>query len=183
MERGNKKKDPLERLLKALLEEAKLQTNFSASLDADRMFTVLRDANFLGTLDLILYDELAPWPATSTQRITVPDGFYYLQWKYFIDVSIPWYMFGSFQYAGLPIMVDPSLPGHYELEAVGYFPMSGFLEFTGLNLHTTENNRYHIVARYAVISTETWDMIKRVFLDQINAYVRDRAKELSGVPY
>jgi len=180
---GRGKKDPLERLLEDLLEEAKLQTNFGASLDYDRMYTVLRDANFLGTIDIILYDELAPFPASSTQRITVPDGYYYLQWKYYIDVSLPWYIFGTLQYEGLPVMVDPSVPGHYELDTVGYFPMSGFLEFTGLNTHATENNRYHIFARYAVVTTETWDMIKRVFLDEINAYVRDRAKELSGVPY
>ena len=180
MERG--KKDALELLLGDLLEEAKLQTNFSASLDYDRMFTVLRDANFLGTLDIILYDELAPL-ASSTQRITVPDGFYYLQWKFFIDVSIPWYMFGTLQYAGFPVIVDPSMPAHYEVGTVGYFPLSGFLEYTGLNLHLTENNRYHVLARFAVISTETWDMIKRVFLDQINAFIREQAKKLSGVPY
>lgn len=181
MERKGKK-DPLELLLEDLLAEAKLRTNFMASLDADRLFTALRDASFLANVDIILYDELAPL-AGSTQRITVPDGFYYLQWKYFIDVSIPWYMFGTLQYAGLPVMVDPAMPAHYEVGTLGYFPLSGFLEFTGLNLHATENNRYHVLTRYAVISTETWDMIKRVFLDPINAYVREKAKELSGVPY
>ena len=170
------------KILEKLLEETKLQTNFDAGLDVGRMYTALMDAAFLGVVEIILYDELAPL-ASSTQRITVPDGFYYLQWRYFIDVSIPWYMFATVQYAGFPVIVDPSVPGHYEIDTVGYFPITDYLEFTGLNTHATENNRYHILARFAVISTETWDMIKRVFLDPINVYIREQAQESSGVPY
>ena len=177
-----KNKDELELLLEKLLEEAKRQTNFSVSLDADRMFTALIDANFLGSISIILYDELAPL-ASSTQRITVPNGYYYLQWKYFIDVSIPWYIFATLQYAGFPIVVDPSIPGHYEVGTLGYFPLKDYIEYTALNTHATENNRYHMLDRFAVLSTETWDMIRRVFLDPINAHIRDKAKELSGVPY
>ena len=177
-----RKKEPLERLLENLLEEAKLQTNYTASLDADRLYTALMDANFLGTIELILYDELAPL-ASSTQRIIVPDGFYYLQWKYVFDVSIPWYMYGTASIDAFPILVDPCMPAHQEISPVGYFPLRDWVEFSGLNLHATENNRYHIIAYFAVISTETWDMIKRVFLDPINAYIRDKAKVLSGVPY
>ncbi len=175
-------KDPQELLLEKLLEETKLQTNFDAGLDVGRMFTVLTDAGFMGTANIVIYDELAPL-ASSTQRITVPDGFFYLQWKFFVDVSIPWYIFATLQYAGFPVLVDPSVPGHYELETVGYFPIKDYMEFTGLNTHATEDNRYHILARFAVISTETWDMMKRVFLDPINVYIREQAKGLSGVPY
>jgi len=180
MEKG--KKETLELLLEDLLEETKLQTNFTASLSADVLYTALMDANFLGTIEFILYDELAPL-ASSTQRITVPDGFYYLHWKYEIDVSIPWYMLGTMTIRGFPILVDPCMPAHQAISPVGYFPLMDWVEFTGLNLHVTENNRYHIMVYFAVISTETWDMIKRVFLDPINAYIRDKAKELSGVPY
>lgn len=176
------KKDALERLLEGLLVEAKLQTNFMASLDADRLYTALFDASFLGVIEIILYDELAPL-ATSTQRINIPNGFYYLQWKYVFDISIPWYMFCTATIPGVPILVDPCTPAHQEIEPVGYFPLRDWIEFMGLNLHATENNRYHIISYFAVISTETWDMIKRVFLDPINIYIRDKAEELSGVPY
>lgn len=178
----NKKKEVLELLLEGLLTEAKLQTIHTASLDANRLYTALMDAGFLGTIEVILYDELAPL-ASSTQRILVPDGFYYLQWKYVFDVSIPWYMLCTASIDAFPILVDPSFPSHHEITPVGYFPLRDWVEFTGLNLHVTENNRYHIIAYFAVISTETWDMLKRVFLDPINAYIRDKAKELSGVPY
>lgn len=177
-----KKKDALELLLENLLEEAKLQTNFTASLDADRLYTALFDADFLGVVEIILYDELAPL-ATSTQRINVPNGFFYLQWRYVFDISIPWYMFNTAIIDGFTTLVDPCMTAHQEIDPVGYFPLKDWIEFSGLNLHATENNRYHIIAHFAVITTETWDMIKRVFLDPINTYIRDKAKELSGVPY
>jgi len=181
MERGNEK-DPLELLLEDLLKEAKLQNNFTVSLDADRLFTALMDASFLATLDVVLYDELAPG-ASSTSRITVPDGYYYIQFKYTFDVSIPWYMYGLATFALGPVMLSPAMPGHVEAEGVGYYPLKDWVEFTGLNTHPTENNRYHVHARFAVVTTETYDMIKRVFLDPINKYIRDNAKVLSGVPY
>ncbi|MDP2952213.1 MAG: hypothetical protein Q8O76_02710, partial [Chloroflexota bacterium] len=156
-------------------------TLFTATLDIGRMYTALRDANYLATLDFILYDELAPGN-TSTQRISVPPGFKYLQWEVWIDVSVPWYMAGTIVYAGWPPVIDPSIPPRYEGHAVGYWPIGEFVEFTGLNLHPTENNRYHVVFRVGVISNETWSMIKAAFLDPINAYIRTRAKELSGLP-
>ena len=171
----------LKSLLEDLLAEAKLDTLFTATLDIGRMYTALRDAGYLATLDFILYDELAPGN-TSTQRISVPPGFKYLQWEVWIDVSVPWYMMGTIVYAGWPPVIDPSIPPRYEGHAVGYWPIGDFVEFTGVNTHPTENNRYHVVFRVGVISNETWNMIKAAFLDPINAYIRAKAKELSGMP-
>lgn len=168
-------------LLNQLLEEAKLNTLHTISLDMDRLVTALWSAGLLIPIDFILYDQLAPGGA-STQIIRPPSGFYYLIWQTTIDVSIPWYMVGTVVYDSWGIAVDPAFPPRYEFKQVGAAAIREQLSFTGLNTHPTDDNRYHVIMRLAAISSETWDMIQKVFLDPIVAFLREEAKRKSGVP-
>lgn len=168
-------------LLTELLNEAKLGTLHTVSLDMDRLVTALWSAGLLIPIDFILYDELAPGGA-STQTITPPSGFYYLIWQTTIDISIPWYMIGTYVYDSWGIAVDPAVPPKYEFRQVGYATIREQLSFTGLNTHPTDDNRYHVIMRLGAISSETWDMIQKVFLDPIVAFLREEAKKKSGVP-
>lgn len=64
----------------------------------------------------------------------------------------------------------------------GLFPITAFMLHVVQNNHATEHAYANIEHTFFAVSTETWDMIKAVYLDPIVAEMRRRALETSGMP-
>lgn len=178
--------EKLEKLLEELIEEQKRTSLYTLTLDRARLFGSLLQAGLL--LPVLTANEFSlPAGATTTVVQIIPQGFIFLLagpgvWY----TSLPWWcsynMWLDTTAPAIPIWTSTRMPESLSTpDFEGMFPIRAFLLHQITNNHATEHAYGLVQNTFAAVTTETWDMIKAVYIDPIVANVRKKALEISGV--
>jgi len=179
--------EKLEKLLEELLAEQKKTSLYTLTLERDRLLGALMEAG-LGLPLLVTNEFNLIAGATSTIIQPVLPGFVYIfAGKATWFTSLPWWC--SYQ-----MWVDNHAPATANFTAVRMPDELSTPDFAGVVgirayiLHITTNNHIAnpafgmIQNSFLAVSTETWSVIKAVFLDPIVDDIRTKALERSGIP-
>jgi len=176
----------LEELLKELLEEQKRTSLYTLTLERDRFLAALVQAG-LG-VPLIGANEfvLAAGATTTIVQPVAPGFVYILSGPGVWHTSLPWwcsYDFWVDQTApATPLATATRMPA--ELSTPDF---EGIMAGRAYLLHVVANNHALTLAygmiqnAFVAVSTETWDMIRAVFLDPLVTDVRRMAEAISGL--
>lgn len=175
----------VEEILEDLLKEQKDISLYTLTLERDRLFGALMQAG-LGVI-VITANEfiLAPGVTGAVVQLT-PPGFVYLSagpadWY----TSLPWWCSYSLwvdQTApAVPFATATRMPETLQVDTRAILPFRGFSFHQVTNLHVA-TTAYCMVKNFMfMVSTETWDMIRAVYLDAMVERVRKKALEISGI--
>ena len=179
--------EKMEKLLEELLAEQRRTSLYTLTLERDRLLAALMQAGLAVPAMFSVEFILAPG-ATQTTAQPVPAGFVGIgplgagDWT----TSLPWWCSYSLWLdttpPATPLDTGTRMPGHLaSFDFKGIFPTRAFLLHRVTNNHATETAYCMIYNAFVLVSTETWDMIRSVFLDPIVADVRRKALETSGI--
>lgn len=182
----------VEKILKDLLaeqvktlEEQKLTSLYTMTLERDRLFGALTEAGLGAGVVTANEFSLAPG-ATATVVQLVPAGNVYLiagEGRFY--TSLPWWVSYSFwvdQTApAVPFATATRMPEELAIDTRGIIPIRGFMVHTCTNLHVAQAAYAMIKNLMLMVSTETWEMIRRVYLDAFVKEIRKKALEISGI--
>lgn len=178
--------EKLEKLLEELLEEQERTSLYTMTLERARLFSSLLEAG-IGTIVITANEfTLAPG-ATQTIVQLVPPGFVYMiGGPAVFYTSLPWWVSYSMWLdqtpPALPIATATRMPDRLTLDTHGIIPIRVFMVHTCVNLDVA-NPAFALVYNVMfMVSTETWDMIRQVYLDALVKEIRKKALKISGIP-
>lgn len=177
----------LEKLLADILEEQRRTSLYTLTLERDRLFGSLFQAG-LGTYIMVANEFSLAAGATTTIIQPVPPGFVFLLGGPAVwHTSLPWWcsysLWADTTAPATPMATATRMPGTLstpDLRAI--LPIRAFILHQVTNNHVAQHAYGGIQNAFCIVSTETWEMIKAVYLDPIVADVRKKAHELSGIP-
>ena len=178
--------DQLETLLERLLEEAKLDTLFTMTLERSRLVCALNYAGFLAELFYNCELQIAPG-ATVTLYLPIPPGYVFspTQWTFYS--SLPWwlsvYMWGDSDLPAAPLVSLLRAPDFYEYKWGGFYGVHRFQRFTVTNNHVANTANFLDIQLYAVYTDTVEKMVEEVYLKPIVEYAQKKAEELTGRPW
>ena len=179
--------EKLEKLLEKLIAEQRRTSLYTLTLERDRLLAALIQAG-LATGGIFFNEFSLAAGASANVLQLVPAGFVYLQvGPGFWNTSLPWWcsysMWIDQTAPATPVATANRMPSDLQTtEFKGIFPIRGFLLHSVTNNHATEHAYAGIQNAMAVVTVETWEMIRAVYLDAIVADVRRKALEISGIP-
>jgi len=178
--------DNVEELLKELLEEQKRTSLYTLTLERDRLFAALLSAG-LGTAAWTANEFALAAGATANIVQLVPAGRVFINGgPAYWHTSLPWWcsydLWIDQTAPAIPLWTANRMPESLETpDFQGLFPIRGFL------FHQITNNDVALIAyglienAFLSVLTETWDMIREVYIDAIVKDVRNQALKISGL--
>ena len=176
----------LESLLEQLLEEAKLNTLFTVTLERDRLFSALYYAGFVFPIWINIETQLAPLTA-ATLRLTVPPGIVLVGRDVASYNSLPWHLslaiYMDTEPPALPLIAVARHPDVYRFVFSGIVPTRRFVRYDLFNLHAVNTLNYGIFQTVAYMTDAAWQMLETIYLKPIAEYAQEKAEELTGRPF
>ncbi len=178
--------EKLEALLEKLLEEAKLQTLFTLTLERDRLFSALNYAGFVAPAWIINEAQLAPL-GTITIVATVPAGMALVPRVQTAYNSLPWNLALTLWIdSGPPAMPSIAMlrvPAYYAFVFGGIVPIRNQITVTLLNTNLVNALNAASIYEVALMTNATWNMLETIYLRPIAEYAQEKAEELTGRPF
>ena len=175
----------IEKILLELLEEQQDTSLFTMTLERDRLYSALAEAGL--AVGVVTSNEFTlAVGATQTVIQLVPPGFIYLiaaEGTFY--TSLPWWVSYSMWIdqtpPAVPVATATRMPGELHIDFAGIFPIRAFLIHTCINLHAAQLAYAMVKNIMFMVSVETWDMIREVYLDELVKQIREKALRISGL--
>ncbi|GAI97561.1 unnamed protein product [marine sediment metagenome] len=177
----------LEELLNQLLEEAKLDTLFTMTLERDRLFSALYYAGFVAPAWINTEIQLLPLAPPVTIFTAIPPGTVLVPKVQTAYNSIPWYLaFSLWIDSGPPAAPSFAMlrvPGYYSFVFGGIVPIRHFIQVTLMNTHVANTMNVASIYEVAVMTEAVWKMLETIYLKPIAEHAQETAEELTGRPF
>ena len=177
----------LRSLLEDLIAEQRRTSLYTLTLERDRLFGSLFQAG-LGIYFMFANEfSLAAGATTTIIQPVIPGFVFLLGGPGVWHTSLPWWcsysMWADTTDPTTPVATATRMPGTLSTpDFRGIMPIRAFLLHQVTNNHVAQHAYGGIQNAFCIVSVETWNMIKAVYLDPIVADVRKKAHELSGIP-
>lgn len=177
--------EELHELLRELIEEQRDTSLYTLTLERGRLFGSLMEAG-LGTLVITSNEFALAAGATASVVQLVPAGFVYMiAERATFYTSLPWWVSYSMWMdttpPAVPVATATRMPAQVDLETEGIFPIRAFLLHTCANLDPVNPAFASVKNTMFMVSIETWNMIRMVYLDALVERMRKRALAISGI--
>lgn len=176
----------LKKLLEDILAEQKEISLYTLTLERDRLFGALIEAG-LGVPVVTAIEFVLASGATSTVFFPIPPGTVALMYgpvEWF--TSLPWWCSYSFWVdttaPAIPLGTAIRMPAEKSFDFRGIYGVRAFTVHQVTNLHVAQTAYVMVVNLVLSVSTETWNLIKAVYLDALVERLRKKAIEISGIP-
>lgn len=178
--------EELKALLEQLLDEAKLTTMFTVTLERDRLFSALYYAGFVFPVWINVETQLAPLTA-ATLYLAVPPGIVLVGKDAASYNSLPWHLslavWMDTELPALPLIAVARHPDVYRLVFGGIVPTRRFIRYDLFNLHAVNTLNWGIFQTFAYMTNTVWQMLEAIYLKPIAEYAQEKAEELTGRPF